>query len=798
MPCTNPDVARGDARWAWLMQREPTRGVPGCVLLDCPGVVTCAVCRPSIRQVLKQTCRAAIAVVMLSVLVPSVHAIACADIPLDDGCLFTITGSDTPDPDDGFAVTNAYGVPMWDFVKTRDLEALGYPISQRWVDGPFTLQAFQKVILQWDPSEGRMNYYNTLDVLANRYPEVELPFVPAHQVLDEDRGADFRTVTRNHLALLDHNAAIKRRFLAEADWLNLYGLPIRYEEREVDGNPQGVQLLRTQRTVFVIWNVPAPGTTIGRVQLQNLPDQVKKLGDVIIPDWVKHPTTEVNPELAEAVQSLSWASGDVSPLQQDVLLRWATIARSSPALFRRLMDESEIGEIVRNEPTPSTPRILAPLITVARLPWMHDGINVNELDSVDRIIRSAGKGPAYVEALLQKAWLARDLNRNETRLIRSLEQEMTRLSPSTSSKQQSDRVDRIFRKILSMPMMDRIDGLETSTLRYIIRRYAHRHMLEQRLDSAISSLEGVVNYLESRGGLTDIHAALIVYTGLNRVPPDGLMQPPYSFVPARPEHLDIYLDPHYTNNFGINIEQRTISLPNSGHLDLLIAKSDGFFDISMDTLEESVRIVHRIMDTTFPLSGIAVLAGTDRGSSAAGNFINIFTGTYGLDGEYKWEHKQSELIHEIAHAYWGSGAGWVVEGGATFVQFASGAQPSQSLEKLGENCGYDKIVHSARTVPPRPPACDYFLGASLFLDLQRSLSADVFREAFARFFALIRDGYPASYYGEIHGATYTYTSEAMERKSRRSLDYLIQAFVAEVDLESAAISRRVFGRWFFL
>ncbi len=217
-------------------------------------------------------------------------ALDCVGMELDDGCLFTNTGGDTPYPDDGFAVTNADGVPLWDFVRVRSADAIGYPISQRWVNGPFTFQAFQKVILQWDPGKERMNYYNTLDVLANRYPEVELPNVPAHQVLEADQGVtEFSVIVRNHLALLEQNPAIKERFLAEPDWLNLYGLPIRYEEREVNGNPQGLQMLRSQRTVFVIWNVPAPGVTEGRVNLQNVPDKVKRLSDVIIPDAAKRP-----------------------------------------------------------------------------------------------------------------------------------------------------------------------------------------------------------------------------------------------------------------------------------------------------------------------------------------------------------------------------------------------------------------------------------------------------------------------------------------------------------------------------
>ncbi|MCY3913190.1 MAG: hypothetical protein OXG43_08080 [Chloroflexi bacterium] len=231
----------------------------------------------------------AIAATAALIVWPSVAALECEGIALDEGCLFTITGGDTSDPDDGFAVTNADGVPLWDFVRERDLQALGYPISQRWVNGPFTLQAFHKVILQWDPGKQRMNYYNTLDVLANRYPEVELPNVPAHLELAADRGADFATIKRNHLLLLDQNPTIKERFLSEPDWLNLYGLPIRYEEREAGGHPRGLQMLRAQRTVFVIWNVPAPGTTVGRANLQNVPDKVKKLSNVIIPDAAKAP-----------------------------------------------------------------------------------------------------------------------------------------------------------------------------------------------------------------------------------------------------------------------------------------------------------------------------------------------------------------------------------------------------------------------------------------------------------------------------------------------------------------------------
>ncbi|MCY4111496.1 MAG: hypothetical protein OXF96_06105, partial [Chloroflexi bacterium] len=68
---------------------------------------------------------AALAIVAVATLTvwPSAAALSCEGIAIDDGCFFPITGGDTADPDDGFAVTNADGVPLWDFVRERDLQA---------------------------------------------------------------------------------------------------------------------------------------------------------------------------------------------------------------------------------------------------------------------------------------------------------------------------------------------------------------------------------------------------------------------------------------------------------------------------------------------------------------------------------------------------------------------------------------------------------------------------------------------------------------------------------------------------
>ena len=311
-------------------------------------------------------------------------ALECEGVVLDDGCLFTITGSDTPDPDDGYAVTNAHGAPFYDFIRARGLQSIGYPISHRWASEAFTFQAFQKAILQWDPGEGRMSYYNTLDALANRYPEVELPNVPPHQVIETEGDGDFASVMRAHLALLDENAAIKERFLREPDWPDLYGLPISYQEQDVDGHPQGLQLLRTQRTVFEIWNVAAPGVTVGQVNLQNIPDKVKRLDNVIIPNTAKAPRKASDPDYPALIANLSWVADGVTPLEHDAITQLERIfAASEPAL--RSLVQHPTDWTMRNAPHETTIREFATLALLVEQPWAKHELNLGEEDLIEII-----------------------------------------------------------------------------------------------------------------------------------------------------------------------------------------------------------------------------------------------------------------------------------------------------------------------------------------------------------------------------------------------------------------------------
>src|SRR5581483_6381304 len=52
----------------------------------------------------------------------------------------------------GFAVSNADGIPFWDFFRAAGgVASEGYPVSHRFLWDGFVVQAFQKVVFQWRP-----------------------------------------------------------------------------------------------------------------------------------------------------------------------------------------------------------------------------------------------------------------------------------------------------------------------------------------------------------------------------------------------------------------------------------------------------------------------------------------------------------------------------------------------------------------------------------------------------------------------------------------------------------------------
>lgn len=261
----------------------------------------------------------ALSIALILVLVSGAHAsepqdtipAACAaDFAIPDGWFYTQTGGQGV----GFAVWDDADARFWTaFQELGGIPVVGYPISQRFQQHGFTVQAFQKLVLQWDPGADRANAANTLDNLHHAGFDPWLASfrqVPPHQALPEDAGQPFEIVTANHLALLDPNPDIQSAFLAEPDWLTRFGLPIAYQDFGA------VRVVRAQRVVLQQWVTDTPWARAGEVIFANSGDVAREAG--------------LFPESAVT----AGPPGDIVPTDLDVTLEPSPALQGSTVLVR--------------------------------------------------------------------------------------------------------------------------------------------------------------------------------------------------------------------------------------------------------------------------------------------------------------------------------------------------------------------------------------------------------------------------------------------------------------------------------
>ena len=204
----------------------------------------------------------------------AVPATCAPDFATPGGWFYTQTGGEGA----GFPVWDDDEARFWTaFQELGGIPVVGYPISHRFQQHGFTVQAFQKLVLQWDPGADRANAANTLDNLhqSGFDPWLEsFRQVPKHQTLQEDSGQPFDVITANHLALLDANPDIRAEFLAVPNWLTRFGLPIAYQDFGA------VRVVRAQRVVLQQWTTDTPWARAGEVIFANSGDIAREAGTV--------------------------------------------------------------------------------------------------------------------------------------------------------------------------------------------------------------------------------------------------------------------------------------------------------------------------------------------------------------------------------------------------------------------------------------------------------------------------------------------------------------------------------------
>ena len=710
---------------------------------------------------------------MIFAMASPVHALDCEGFALDDGCFFTITGGDTTDPDDGYAVTNAHGVPMWDFVRDREAQAIGYPISQRWTEDPFTLQAFQKVILQWDPIKQRMNYYNTLDALGNRYPWISLPFVPPHQVLEEDQGATFGTIIRNHLALLDQNEAIKERFLGEPDWLNLYGLPIRYEEREVDGNPAGVQLLRTQRTVFVVWKVPAAGVTVGRVNLQNVPDKLKQLSNVVIPDTAKSLARAPDPGLHPAIRALPWVADGVFPHEQDSLLLLRKLASSSEELLSRLLVARQPAWLQRL-PDAQGQGALRMISAFADIPWARKHIGPAQPLLLSVLLNATeDQWPSSFRKLMLKPWIRDGVTWGELRLAEIVVTQALVLpearNPQYNGKH--EEIDNILNIMLDMPYLDSFEGYETTITEDLFYGY-NRTNPRTGANEWLHGMDLIMRILRgfaATGGITDRQALF--------------PSPPY--FNGEPEEYAAAVN-HEASEY--SVVEKDVFLPLSGRVRIVLVNS-------RDSANDSTAIVHTLGTIESVLNEVVAFTQVP----FPGHHVRLTDFVVPGSASELREARRQLVRRFMAHHNGYEVPYWATEGMAAVVELGLGYRPPNWTPSVADFQRPDRQVDCPTNsvndaFQSSNASCHEYIGVTFFLALYRSLDSVSFHNGLARMIATTNGRIPLYSYCWMNNRILDIPCVYAERPPFETA--FTDAFTTGVTPEAAAIARAVIQRWY--
>ncbi len=166
----------------------------------------------------------------------------------------------------GYWMTDASGVPLWSGYSALGGElALGPALSGRFIMDGLVSQAVHGGVLQWSPEQGAVVTAPILKKLSEA----------GHDGwLEENHGIP--EAGEPDLAILDNDAAIKNRFLGEANWRRIFGMPVAFVD-----HPH-VAILRAENQAFQHWKIETGwGAGPGHVSTMNVGSMAVEAG--IIP-----------------------------------------------------------------------------------------------------------------------------------------------------------------------------------------------------------------------------------------------------------------------------------------------------------------------------------------------------------------------------------------------------------------------------------------------------------------------------------------------------------------------------------
>ena len=275
----------------------------------------------------------------------------------------------------------------------------------------------------------------------------------------------------------------------------------------------------------------------------------------------------------------------------------------------------------------------------------------------------------------------------------------------------------LAKSISAMPFLDTLEPTDAAAL----------EAMSWLAYTEIFALREVLAHPTLKDGITDEWAPVV-----------ALMD---SVNEAAPAFLRPLLDPEQAT-----VEQRSITLPHSGAVDLAIIRTKSRVPRSMDLLEHSVGSVEKFMGAALPTNYVGLLFGTAvLGYSGGANYGAYFV----MLPEYDADDASDDadyaahlMAHEVAHYYWRGNPNWLDEGLAELLASFSESERTGAAVSIdytycpaGDNIALLERLDAAGVIYDY--RCNYALGGRFFLELYNALGDAAFRQG-------LRDLYLAS------------------------------------------------------
>ena len=334
-------------------------------------------------------------------------------------------------------------------------------------------------------------------------------------------------------------------------------------------------------------------------------------------------------------------------------------------------------------------------LSLISLDWVEDGLDGTEVEAIDWVGNITATGVA--SSVLSLDWVQDGVEAGEITTIQHLSYLANR-EPAAAQ------------RIVLMPFLESIEPADTPAIESLWQLAAH----DAELFHSIMSHATMLN------GITDELAPLVAtLEGVAKTDP-GL--------------ANVVLDPGK-----VALEKRTIALPLSGDMALIIMRTGPGAARSMDLLEDGVRDAEEFMGVPLPTSFVGLLfERAVTGSFAGTNFgthIAILPKYDVDDGSREAEFASQSIAHEVAHYYWNGNADWIDEGAAELMAAVSESRRTgRPVGATNYPCAYADNIAGLVSLEARRGAaefrCNYSLGERLFVDLYATLGDEKFRERF--------------------------------------------------------------------